>query len=121
MQDWETPIPGFFILAAKRKLKSVAELTDEESKEFMDVLRLIRAGMKEALKIESVILFENENTEHNFHVWLFPRYVWMEKFGNKMKSAPEIVEYAKNNMITDEVIKEVRGCVESMKEYLKIR
>jgi diadenosine tetraphosphate (Ap4A) HIT family hydrolase len=41
-QDWEVPIPGFFILALKRKIKSISEFTDEESIEFMNLLRKIR-------------------------------------------------------------------------------
>ena len=119
MQDWEVPIPGFFILAANRKLRSIAEFTDEEKKDFINTLVMVRKAMEKALEIKTVVLFQNEDTEYNFHVWIFPRHSWMEKYGNKMKSVPEIVEYAKENMVTDKIIKEVKEYVKIMKEYLK--
>lgn len=118
-QDWEVPIPGFFILAPKRKIKSISEFTDEESIEFMNLLRKIRKGMKEILDIKNVYLFQNEDTDWDFHLWIFPRYNRMEKFGNKIESVRPIMNYAKENMITDEIIKEVKEYVSKMKEYMK--
>jgi len=43
----------------------------------------------------------------------------MEKFGNKIESVRPIMNYAKENMITDEIIKEVKENVSKMKEYMK--
>ena len=74
-QDWEVPIPGFFIIAPLRKVRSISEFTDEEATEFTNILRKLRKGMRDVLKIEDVYLFENEDTMHNFHFWVFPRYM----------------------------------------------
>ena len=74
-QDWTVPIPGFFIIASIRKIRSVADFTDEETLEFMKLVCAIRRGMKGKLRIKEVYLFQREDTEHeNFHLWIFPRY-----------------------------------------------
>lgn len=118
-QDWEVPIPGFFILSPKRKIRSISEFTDGESAEFMNVLRNIRKGMKEVLGIKDVYLFQNEDTEHNFHLWIFPRHDWMEKFGRKIQSVRPIINYAKANMVTDDIVEEVKESTRKMREYMK--
>ena len=117
-QDWEIPIPGFFIIAPLRKIKSISEFTDEESIEFINLIKTVRKGMREALKIEEVYLFQNEDTEHNFHLWIFPRHDWMEQFGRKIESVKPIMEYAKENMINEPYIKEVKESVSKMRENL---
>lgn len=117
-QDWEVPIPGFFIIAPLRKMKSISEFTDEEAVEFMNLIRKVRKGMKEILKIEKVYLFQNEDTEYGFHFWIFPRHNWMEKFGREIQSVKLIMDYAKENMLSDDVSKEVRDYVKKMKKYM---
>ena len=82
-QDWEVPISGFFIIAPLRKLKSVDQFTDEEAIEFIHLIRKVRKGMRDVLRIEEVYFFQNEDTEHGFHLWIFPLHKWMEKFGKK--------------------------------------
>ena len=118
-QDWEVPIPGFFVLAPIRKIRSISEFTDEESIEFMNLLRKIREGMREVLKINDVYLFQNEDSEHGFHLWIFPRLSWMDKFGRKIQSVRPIMEYAKENVVSDDVFKEIKKQVRMMKEYMK--
>ena len=104
-QDWETPIPGFFIISSNRKVRSIAELDTEEASELIKITIQIRKGMKDILGIENVYLFQNEDTEHNFHVWMFPRHPWMEKFGRKIESVRPIMLYAKENMEREDVFK----------------
>jgi len=118
-QDWEIPIPGFFILAAKRKIRSVSEFSKDEASEFIDLVVKIRKGMQDILGIKDVYLFQNEDTVHNFHLWMFPRYDWMEKFGRKIESVRQIMNYSKNNMETEEIMNEVKECVKKMREYMK--
>ncbi|MBU1164552.1 hypothetical protein KKA15_03250 [Patescibacteria group bacterium] len=119
-QDWEIPIPGFFIIATKdRSQNSIAEFSDEKANEFIRVLKKLREGMKEVLKIEKVRLWQNEDSKYNFHVWVFPRHQWMDEHGKFMKSLPGIVEYAKKNMVNDKVFKEVEEYAAKMKEYMK--
>ena len=117
-QDWEVPIPAFFIIAAKRKMRSVSDFTTDEAQDFISLLVRVREGMAEALGIKDVYLFQNEDTKHNFHFWVLPRYSWMERFGRKIQSVRPIMQYAKDNMVTDTVIREVNDNVKQMQEYL---
>ncbi len=117
-QDWEVPIPGFFIMANKRKVVSINNFTDEEYLEFTESLRRIRKGMKDVLGIKEVYLFQNEDSTHGFHLWIFPRYAWMEEIGKKIQSVRPIMEYATENMNTEEVLQKVREDVMKMKKYL---
>ncbi len=118
-QDWEVPIPGFFSIATVRKIKSVAEFTDEEAQEFSKLLCKMRKGMKEVLGINVVYLIQNEDTTGDFHLWMFSRHKWMERFGIKIESVRPIINYAKENMVNDKVIAEVKEYVKKMKEYMK--
>jgi diadenosine tetraphosphate (Ap4A) HIT family hydrolase len=115
-QDWETPISGFFILAPKRKIKSITDFTKEESHELIDVLLKIRNAMRTVLKIKEVFIFQEEKTNFNFHIWILPRYNWMDKIGNN--SLREILEYAQENMKSTKDIKEVEEAARKVKEYL---
>ncbi len=117
-QDWEIPIPGFFIIAPLRKLKSIDDFTDEEASEFINLTRKIREGMRDVLKIEEAYFFQNEDSEHGFHLWIFPRHKWMEKFGRKIQSVRPIMNYAKENMLSEDVFEEVRESVRKMKEFM---
>ncbi len=117
-QDWEVPIPGFFIIAPLRKIKSISEFTEEEANEFIKLLRKVRDGMREVLKIEEVYLFQNEDSQSGFHFWVFPRHLWMEKFGRRIQSVRPIIDYAKENMLSDEVFNKVKDHVKKMKEYM---
>ncbi len=118
-QDWTIPIPGFFVIISKRNIKSILDLTDKETKEFIYLLRRIRKGMKEILKIDEVYLFQNEDSDSPFHLWIFPRYRWMEKFGRKIQSVRPIMNYAKENMLNEKVAKEVKEYVKKMSLYMK--
>lgn len=101
-QDFEIPIPGFIILTSLRHLQSVDEFSDEESAEFMQVLRAARKLQREVLNIETVYLHQEEDTSHHFHMWMFPRYGWMkEQFGRKAESMRPIMEYARAELKTE--------------------
>ncbi len=117
-QDWEVPIPGFFIIAPLRKLKSIDEFTDEEANEYINLIRKIREGMKDVLKIEEVYFFQNEDSEYGFHLWIFPRHKWMDKFGRKIQSVRPIMDYATENMLSDDIFNEVREYVKRMKKFM---
>ena len=107
-QDWEVPIAGFFILSSKRKIRSIAEFTDDEAKEFGVLIKKVRGGMLETLGINDVYFFQNEDSVHDFHLWMFPRYEWMKKFGIKIESVRPIMQYAQNLEITDKLLAEVK-------------
>jgi len=117
IQDFEVPIPSFFIIGTKRKINSVADLTDKELLEFAKLLKFLRKGILVKLKIKEVYLFQNEDSKFGFHLWVFPRHDWMEKFGRKIQSVKPIMEYAKLNMMTPEVVNEIKRNVAMMKKY----
>jgi diadenosine tetraphosphate (Ap4A) HIT family hydrolase len=132
-QDWETPIPGFYIVSPRREVESIADLTDDEAIDFVMTTRQVRRGMKEVLGIENVYLFQNEDTLHNFHLWMFPRYEWMDELGVKIQSVRKIMNYAEEwvqNFDTDlrnaremldsgnDVISKVRASAAKMREYM---
>ncbi len=119
-QDWETPIPGFYIVASRDlSKKSVADFTDAESVELALLLKRVRKAMSEALGIEVVYFFENEDTEHSFHFWMFPRHAWMNQFGPKVQSIRPIIEFARQTMATQETLAEVKEAAEKMRLVLK--
>lgn len=116
-QDWECPIPAFFIVAPKRTIRTIDEFTNEEASEYIFLIRALRKGMKEVLNISNVYFFQNEDTKHNFHLWVFPRYEWMNTFGRKIESVKPIMNYAAQNMLGEEHIAEVKNAATKMKEY----
>ena len=74
--------------------------------------------MSKVLGIQEIYIFQNEDTEHGFHVWIFPRHKWMDKFGTKIQSVRPIIEYAKTNMSDETNIAKVRNAVLRVKMYL---
>jgi diadenosine tetraphosphate (Ap4A) HIT family hydrolase len=117
-QDWEVPIPGFFIIAPLRKIRSLSEFTDWEMIEFISIMRTVRRGMQSVLNIEDVYFFQNEDTSHWFHFWIFPRHSWMEQFGRKIESVRWIMNFAKEFMLDDKNMHEVGEYVIKMKKYM---
>ena len=132
-QDWEVPIVGFFIISSHRKqVRTLSEFNDLEAQEFIFLLRKLRKGMSDILKIQDVYLFQNEDTQHGFHFWMFPRHRWMEPLGRKIESIRTIMNYATkvqtlgpiiehacHERKSEEFCKEVRGAVRLMKEYME--
>lgn len=117
-QDWEVPIPWFFILAPTRKLKSIDEFTDPEAIEFIMLIRKLRKWMRDVLRVNDVYFFQNEDTDHWFHLWIFPRHQWMEEFGRKIQSVRPIMNYAKEQMVNDKIFLEVKESAKKMSEYM---
>jgi len=115
-QDFEIPIPGFMILTSLRHLKAVDEFTEEESLEFMKVLRAARQLQRDVLGIDTVYLHQEEDTSYHFHLWMFPRYDWMEpQFGRKAESMRPIMEYARSELKTEENLSKLDEDVKRLK------
>ncbi len=121
-QDWDVPIPGFFIIASVKGRISLLDFSEAERTEFFELLVKLRKGMKDVLGITEVCLFQDEGTHHNlFHLWVFPRYTWMEKFGEKIQSIRPIIEYAKKEMVNEKNIAKVKEGAMKMKSYFNLR
>lgn len=117
-QDFEIPIPGFIIVSTRRHIQSIDEFTEEEKNNFVEVITKVRKALRDVLKIEVVYLYQEEDTSHHFHLWIFPRYDWMEKFGKKIQSVRPIMEYAKKEMKTDENLKIVQQSLKTLRNFI---
>ena len=116
-QDYEIPIPGFVIISSRRHIQSIDEFTESEQADFIKLLCRVRLAQREVSGIDAVYLFQADSAKH-FHIWLFPRFDWMdEKFGTKIQSVRPIMEYARENLMTDESIMEVEVMTKKLKEY----
>lgn len=118
-QDYAVPIPGFVIVSSRRHIQSIDEFTDSEQKDFIKFLFQLRQSMRKALKIKNIYLFQAEDTSHrHFHVWLLPRYNWMNKFGKSIESIRPIINYAKNNFTAKKDVFEIEKAIQKLKELL---
>ncbi len=115
-QDFLVPIPGFVIIVSKRHIKSIDEFTKEEEKEFIALVMKIRKAMRSKLNIENVYIFQSEDTSHHFHLWMFPRYDWMEKLGKQIESVRPIMNYAKKEMRSKDNIRNIEKSIKLLKE-----
>lgn len=118
-QDVAYPIPGLIILASKRHLKSLDELTEEERIDYITVLAEIRKAQRNVLDIESVYYFYNEDTTHHFHTWMVPRYDWMYAFGRSVESVRPALLHARNEMNDEANLKSVRQAISALTEELE--
>jgi diadenosine tetraphosphate (Ap4A) HIT family hydrolase len=118
-QDYEIPIPGFVIIVSKRHYLAVDEMTSEERHDFIDFVARVREAMRRELNITYIQLVLEENTSSShFHLWLFPRYDWMEPFGAKIESVPNLMKHARAHLKTEENLREVREATEKLRRVL---
>lgn len=121
-QDWEVPILGFFIIASKDKTKNkISDFSDSELSELILLQKKVRLAMENLLGIKVVYFFQNEDTEHGFHIWCFPRHPWMEEFGIKIESVRPIMEFAKDNMFTEENLEIIKKSCGEIRKELQIK
>ena len=118
-QDFEVPIPGFVIIVSKRHIKSIDDFTPEESSDFIDFILKIRKSLREALNIENVYLVQEEDTEHHFHVWLFPVSAeFISKYGKGIENVKAYMKYVRTELNTKENLSLVEESVIKLREYL---
>jgi diadenosine tetraphosphate (Ap4A) HIT family hydrolase len=117
-QDVAYPIEGLVILASKRHVKCLDELTDEESLDYINVMTRIREAQRGVLGIEYVYYFYNEDTTHHFHTWMVPRYDWMNEFGRSVESVRPVLLHARNHKNTVENNQRVMSAIEALKNAL---
>jgi len=119
-QDYETPIPGFMILSSKKHIKGIEDLTESERKEFIELLYKVRKAMSKSLDVKYVYIVQKEDSiidRSHFHIWLFPRYAWMEKYGRKIASVTSIIEYSRKHMKTEKNLAKVKETAEKIKSW----
>lgn len=119
-QDPEVPIKGFLIIASKKHIQSISQITPEESSELFDLLYRARLTMKNTGYINEVTVIQEERSGH-FHIWLLPSYDWMtDRFGNSLSSIREMMNHSKENLKTKDNIEEVLLVVNKLKDDFKI-
>lgn len=117
-QDVAYPIKGLMIVASKRHVKCLDELTEEEKFDYINVLSKIRQAQREILGIKYVYYFYNEDTTHHFHTWMVPRYDWMYEFGRSVESVRPILLHARNQMNHKEDVLEVMAAIDCLTKEL---
>ena len=89
-----------FIIAALRPVKSILELIPEERQQLSALIYKLRKGMQVILGFDQVILFPNEASKYDFHIWMLPKHPWMKEF--KSQKMDSYIDYAKENMATED-------------------
>lgn len=117
-QDFAYPIPGLVIVALRRHVCALDELTEQEAVELAQTLRRIRRAQRVALGIEHVYYFYNEDTSHHFHVWMVPRYDWMAQFGKSIEAVRPALRYAQQEMTGEQDTAAVRDAIVRLRAAL---
>lgn len=104
-QDWELPIPGFLVVSPKRHIEKFIELTSVERIKIFEIVdKCIKILINNNVCDKFNVIFEEKDGIH-FHIWIMPRYEWMDKlFGNPTKKIGKVFKYAKENLRTKENI-----------------
>ena len=71
------------------------EMKAEERSDYSTFVHNIRSVQRQRMQIESVYYFYNEDTTHHFHLWMVPRYEWMEAFGRSVESLRPVLRHAR--------------------------
>ena len=116
-QDFELPIPGFFIVSPKNHIEKLAELTDEERNEMFDIANKTVKILREAKICDRFdFIFEEEENIH-LHLWILPRHEWMNETTDKIiYNIKKIFDYAKNNFRNSENYDEIKRITDIVKE-----
>ena len=119
-QDWELPIPGFFVLSPKRCVEKLSDLTDKEREKMFLLLYTTMNVLRNANICERFnVIFEEKENRH-FHIWIMPREEWMMDFGNIMENIEKIFSYAKTNFRTEETFKKIEEITNIVKNKFEI-
>lgn len=119
-QDLETPLKGFLVIVSKKHLKSIAQLSLDEVTELTNLIYKARLALNEISDIKEVTIIQEERSNH-FHVWLFPRYDWMDDlFEKSLTDIRKIMHYVKLNMNNEENIKEVLSTADFLRDLLQL-
>ncbi|PYZ97640.1 diadenosine tetraphosphate hydrolase [Alteribacter lacisalsi] len=118
-QDVAYPVRGLIILASKRHVTCLDELTEPERADYIHTMAKIRQAQRDVLGIEHVYYFYNEDTTHHFHTWMVPRYDWMYQFGRSVESVRPVLLHARNHMNDKDHIPRVRDAIKQLSAALR--
>lgn len=118
-QDVAYPIEGLVIVASKKHITCLDELTDIERVDYINLVAKIRRAQRDILGINYVYYFYNEDTTHHFHTWMVPRYEWMYKFGNSIESVRPVLIHSRKSMNSKGNQLKVLQAIDALREELK--
>ena len=118
-QDWELPIPGFFVISPNNHASKISEIDPE-------VLRKINEIVQETIKIlennnvcDGFNIISEEKNNRHYHIWIMPRHKWMtENYQNIMTNIGPIFEYAKTNLRNEETYESILNITNLVREEL---
>ena len=115
-QDWELPIPGFMVLSPKKHIEKLEDFLKEERDEMFDIVnKTIKILRKNSICDRFEIILEEKENRH-IHVWIMPRYNWMKEICDDIiDNIGLIFDYAKNNLRSKEVNKEIKRVTQIIK------
>ncbi len=117
-QDPEVPVRGFLIIASKRHIRSIAQMSAAEAAELFSLVYRARLALEQSGQLHDVRIIQEERSGH-FHLWLLPWEDWMDgKFANSLASIREMMRYAKQERKTEENLRMVFEEVNIVKTYL---
>lgn len=119
MQDIELPIDGFVVIATKRHVEKLTDLSDDERTNLMELANKCLTILRVNNVCDEYNLILEEKKNYHFHLWLMPRANWMkEKFGKVLKNIKPIQEFAKEHMKTPENLAKIAKTCEILKKEL---
>jgi diadenosine tetraphosphate (Ap4A) HIT family hydrolase len=117
-QDPEIPIKGFLIITTKLHLSSITQLQKSQVNELFDLYYDARKALLTFEDILECTLIQEERSKH-FHIWILPRYEWMNKqFKNSLSTIRPIMNFAKKNMKVQSNINEIITAANHLREIL---
>ena len=117
-QDFELPINGFIIISTIRHISKFNELTENEQTDLTKLINKTLTILEENNIAEEYNIVLEEKDCH-FHVWLMPRHKWMnEKFSKIIKNIQPIMDYAKQNLRTEDNFNQIKQTCELLKREL---
>ncbi|WP_294472154.1 hypothetical protein [uncultured Ruminococcus sp.] len=81
-QDAECPVPGFYIISARKHINTIGDLSQKQSSDLGIILNRLRISMMNSIDVKRVhIILEERIYEPHLHIWMLP--LWkciMEKY-----------------------------------------
>ena len=116
-QEWELPIPGFMIVAPKRHIEMLSELTEEERNEMFSLAdKAVKIMRGKHICERFDYIFEEKENRH-LHVWILPRYAWMtENTDDIIADLGVIFEYALCNLRSEDNYREIERITEIVRD-----
>lgn len=118
-QDWELPIIGFMIVCPKRHMEYFSELSYEEVSELYCYVHKTITYLKQLNVCDEFDIIVSEKKSSHLHIWISPKHKWIkDMFKNPTHHISEIFKYAKENLKTEENLKNIAEINEKLRNLM---